>query len=84
MLSLEFVGFRSRVNASVMQAEVTVGVDRLLTIKEAAARLWASTATVYALCERGGLPYVRLSTHAIRIAERDLAEFIRLHRCGSR
>ncbi len=84
MLSLEFVGFRSRVNAPVMQGKVTVGADRLLTIKEAAARLRASAATVYALCERGALRYVRLSTHAIRIAEQDLAEFIRVRRCGSR
>ena len=27
------------------------------------------TATVYGLCERGELAYVRISTHAIRIAE---------------
>jgi len=50
---------------------------RLLTVKEAAARLRTSTATVYALCEQGQLAYVRISTHAIRIAEPDLAELIR-------
>jgi excisionase family DNA binding protein len=49
---------------------------RLLTVKEAAARLRASTATVYGLCERGRLPYVRVSTHAIRIAEADLSAFL--------
>jgi excisionase family DNA binding protein len=45
-------------------------------VKEAAARLRTSTATVYGLCERGRLPYVRISTHAIRIAEQDIAAFI--------
>ncbi len=82
MLSHEFVGIRSRVNAPVMQEKVTGSADRLLTVKEAAARLRASTATVYALCERGALPHVRISTHAIRIAEQDLAEFIRVRRRG--
>jgi excisionase family DNA binding protein len=50
---------------------------RLLTVKEVAARLRTSTATVYDLCERGKLAYVRVSTHAIRIAEPDLAELVR-------
>jgi excisionase family DNA binding protein len=53
---------------------------RLLTVKEAAARLRTSTATVYGLCERGQLAYVRLSTHAIRIAEPDLSAFVRRRR----
>jgi len=77
MLSLEFVAFRSKVNAPVMQE---VGTDSasppLLTVKEAAARLRVSTATVYGLCERGRLSYVRISTHAIRIAEQDLSAFL--------
>jgi excisionase family DNA binding protein len=47
-----------------------------MTIKEAAVRLRISAATVYKLCERGQLRHVRLSTHAIRIVEQDLAEFI--------
>ncbi len=59
-----------------MQAKVTNGVGRLITIKEAAVRLRISAATVYKLCERGQLRHVRLSTHAIRIVEQDLAEFI--------
>lgn len=49
----------------------------LLTVKEAAARLRMSAASVYALCERGALPHVRLSTHSIRILEQDLAAFVR-------
>jgi excisionase family DNA binding protein len=51
-------------------------------VKEAAARLRTSTATIYGLCERGRLPYVRISTHAIRIAEPDLAAFVRSRRSG--
>ena len=77
MLSLEFVAFRSRVNAPVMQEKVTHSADRLLTVKEAAARLRISTATVYALCARGVLEHVRISTYAIRIAEEQLSRFIR-------
>jgi excisionase family DNA binding protein len=49
---------------------------RLLTVKEAPAQLRTSTATVYRLCERGQLAYVRISTHAIRIAEPDPAAFV--------
>jgi excisionase family DNA binding protein len=45
-------------------------------VKEAAARLRTSTATVYWLCERGQLAYVRISTHGIRIAEPDLAAYV--------
>lgn len=44
---------------------------------DTAARLRVSTATVYGLCERGRLPYVRVSTHAIRIGEPDLWAFLR-------
>ena len=53
-----------------------------LTVKETAARLRVSTATVCALCERGRLPYVRISTHAIRIAEQGLSALVR-SRCSS-
>jgi len=55
----------------------------LLTVREAAARLRVSTATVYGACERGRLPYVRIATHAIRIAERDLSAFVRGRRSGA-
>jgi excisionase family DNA binding protein len=60
-----------------MQEYVTVGADSLLTVKEAAAWLKTSTATVYALCASGRLAHVRLSTHAIRIADGDLGRFLR-------
>jgi excisionase family DNA binding protein len=63
-----------------MQRNVTDSAGRLLTVKEAAARLRASTATVYVLCERGALRYVRISTHAIRIAEVDVEAFVRARR----
>ena len=79
MLSLEFVAFRSKVNAPVMQEiGTTSACPRLLTVKEAAARLRVSPATVYGACERGELRHVRITTHAIRIAEPDLSAF--LHR----
>ena len=60
-----------------MQGNVTVGADSLLTVKEVARRLKVSTATVYALCESGQLPYARISTHSIRILGADLAQFVR-------
>jgi excisionase family DNA binding protein len=71
------VDFRRSFNAPVMQESVTVGADSLLTVKEAARRLKVSTATVYALCESGRLAYLRISTHAIRIADGDLGRFLR-------
>jgi excisionase family DNA binding protein len=60
-----------------MQGNFTVGADSLLTVKEAAARLKTSTATVYGLCASGRLAYLRMSTHAIRIAGGDLGRFVR-------
>jgi len=51
-------------------------VPALLTVREAAARLRVSTATVYALCERGELRHVRVS-NAIRLRVEDLEDFIR-------
>ena len=60
-----------------MQGNVTDGADLLLTVKEAARRLKVSTATVYALCESGRLPYARIATHSIRILGADLARFVR-------
>lgn len=83
MLMLHLVGFRSKVNAPVMQDFRTESAClRLLTVKEVAAQLRTSTATVYALCERGRLAYVRVSTHAIRIADADLSLFIHGRRAG--
>ncbi len=77
MLMLHFAAFRPPFNAPVMQADVTAGVGRLLTVKEAAGRLRISTATVYGLCARGELGHVRISTNAIRILEEDLIGFVR-------
>ena len=51
------------------------GGDNLLTVREVAARLVVSRATVYKLVDRGELPHVRIS-NAIRIAPADLNAFI--------
>jgi excisionase family DNA binding protein len=51
------------------------GAKDLLTVREVAARLSISTAAVYALCDRGELPHVRVS-NAIRVAPADLEAFI--------
>jgi excisionase family DNA binding protein len=51
------------------------GAGRLLTVRDVAERLAVSTATVYALCERGELPHLRVS-NAIRIRPDDLKAFI--------
>jgi excisionase family DNA binding protein len=46
-----------------------------LTVREVAARLSISTATVYELCARGELAYVRI-LGAIRVAPDDLAALV--------
>jgi excisionase family DNA binding protein len=46
----------------------------LLTVREVAARLRVSTATVYKLCASGQLKHVRV-LNALRIAAGDLAAF---------
>jgi excisionase family DNA binding protein len=53
----------------------TATIGLLLTVREVAARLRVSTATVYDLCESGGLAHVRVS-NAIRVGEDDLRAFI--------
>jgi excisionase family DNA binding protein len=65
-----------------MQAGTEVAVGVLLTVKQTAERLKVSRATVYALCEAGRLAYVRISTHAIRVAASDLEGYVRSLRMG--
>jgi excisionase family DNA binding protein len=77
MLMLHFAGFRPPFSAPVMQGSVTVSAYALLTVREAAARLRCSAATVYGLCARAELVHLRISTNAIRIREGDLSAFIR-------
>ena len=84
MPSPGFADFRRSFHAPVMQEKVTVSASSLLTVKEAAERLKVSTATVYALCEAGLLPYVRISTHSIRIADVDLKAYVVACRVGTR
>jgi excisionase family DNA binding protein len=49
-----------------------------LTIRQVAARLSVSTATVYKLCAARKLPYVRV-LGAIRIAAADVAVYLTRH-----
>ena len=49
--------------------------ERLLPVREVAARLEVSEATVYKLCARGELAHVRFG-NAVRIGRADLAAFI--------
>jgi excisionase family DNA binding protein len=50
---------------------VPTRVERYLTVREVADRLRVSTATAYAMVERGELAHVRVS-NAIRVRESDL------------
>jgi excisionase family DNA binding protein len=54
--------------------------DRLMNVRQVAERLGVSTATVYALVERGVLAHVRVS-NAIRVTEGDLAVFVATATC---
>ena len=66
---------------SVLQAAVAKGAGGsgfrmpLLSAREVAERLRICTATVYRLCERGELGYVRIS-NAVRIPETALRAFM--------
>jgi len=51
------------------------GADELLTVRETATRLKVSTATVYALCDRGELPHFRV-LNSIRVRVADLEAFV--------
>ena len=55
------------------------GRERLLTVKEVAARLGVCRATAYELCERGELPHIRV-LNAIRVRSADVEEFISARR----
>jgi excisionase family DNA binding protein len=50
-------------------------IGPFLTVREVAARLHVCTATVYSLCESGGLAHVRLN-NAIRVSVDDLRAFL--------
>jgi excisionase family DNA binding protein len=49
--------------------------SELLTVREVAARLRVSTATVYKLCERGDLGHVRV-LNSIRVPPHELNRFL--------
>jgi len=54
-------------------------LQAFLTVREVAALLCVSTASVYKLCAAGDLPHVRV-LGAIRIASADLAAFVERRR----
>ena len=71
---------RSAVSPRVPQLGLWAPVARLapepfLTVREVAARLRISTATVYAICERGELAHVRVS-NAIRVQEEEIDAYL--------
>ena len=51
------------------------GAVQPLTVRQVAARLRMHPATVYGLCERGELTYLRVS-NAIRVSHDDLEAFV--------
>jgi excisionase family DNA binding protein len=50
-------------------------IDRLLSVRDVAATLSVSTATVYGLCRDGQLPHVRV-LNTIRVRPEDLSRFV--------
>src|SRR3989442_14006496 len=54
-----------------------IRIGSLLTVKQVAARLGASAATVYGLCERRELHHVRVA-NAIRVSPEALEAFLRM------
>jgi excisionase family DNA binding protein len=50
-------------------------IGPFLTVREVAARLRVSTATVYSLCESGALSHMRVS-NSIRVSVDDLCTFL--------
>lgn len=57
------------------------GRDRLLTVREVAARLCVSTATVYKLVNGGELAHTRVA-NSIRLAPADLEAYLADRRVG--
>ena len=70
-----FGGLRGGPRAALPVRVIDGGRDRLLNVREVAARLGVSTATVYKLVNGGYLAHVRVA-NAIRVAPAVLDEFI--------
>ena len=67
---------RPRVTPGLQSPSVkSVPSERLLSVRQVAGRLGVSTSTIYALCQKGGLPHVRVS-NAIRVAPGALEELV--------
>jgi excisionase family DNA binding protein len=69
------IGPRGTVNGAPAVRNAGSG-SSLLTVAEVARRLRVCLATVYRLCREGWLRHVRVS-HAIRVPEPSLAEYLR-------
>ncbi len=54
----------------------------LLTVKQLAAKLGVCTATIYRLCDRGELPYVRVA-QALRLVPMEVAAYLATRRRGT-
>ena len=61
---------------------VVGGRKSLLSVRDVADQLSISTATVYAIVERGELPHIRVS-NAVRVAPTDLDAYIASQRRGT-
>ena len=61
------------------KAQLRVIVEPLLSVREVAARLGVSTATVYKLCARGELAHVRVC-NSVRVRREDFEAFARAGR----
>jgi excisionase family DNA binding protein len=81
-LSQRFVSNRREFTSPVLPQQKGVGRlrasdagDELMTVKELAAELKVSTATVYKLVESGALAHVRI-LNAVRVRRRDFREYL--------
>ncbi len=71
-------GFASRLP---VKPDLALAPGPVLTVSEVAAELRVSTATVYALCNRGELAHSRVS-QAIRVERRELERYLAANRKG--
>ncbi len=64
--------------APVGRASLVFGVERLLTVRQVAARLNVCRATIYSMVERGDLPRIRIG-NTVRFTQADLVAALERH-----